>query len=63
MAPVDESIVAFPTEPDVQVPPETVEANVVVPVSQIACVPLKVPAVGGAVTVIVTVEETFEHQL
>ena len=38
----------------VQVPPETVEVNVVVDPTQIAWLPDKVPAVGGAVTVPVT---------
>ena len=33
------------------VPPLTVDVNVVEPVSHIACVPLNVPALGGAVTV------------
>ena len=55
ITPVETLTVAFPTVPEVHVPPEAVEVKVVVPVSQIVCVPLKVPAVGGAVTVIVLV--------
>ena len=54
ITPVEPSIVAIEVLPDVQVPPDTVETNVVVlvpPLVQIACVPLKVPAVGAAVTV------------
>ena len=40
---------------DVQVPPLTVEAKVVVVPTHIACVPDKVPADGAAVTVTVLV--------
>jgi len=36
-----------------QLPPLTVEANVVVPATQMLCVPLRVPAEAGAVTVTV----------
>ena len=38
-----------------QLPPLTVEANVVVPATQMLCVPLRVPAEAGAVTVTVLV--------
>ena len=38
-----------------QLPPLTVEANVVVPAIQMFCVPLRVPAEVGAATVIVPV--------
>ena len=38
-----------------QIPPFTVEAKVEVPPIQMAWVPLKVPALGGAVTVTVLV--------
>ena len=54
ITPVEPSIVAIEVLLDVQVPPDTVETNVVVlvpPLVQIACVPLNVPAVGAAVTV------------
>ena len=40
---------------DVHIPPLTVDENVVVDPTQIFCVPLKVPVVGGAVTVMVRV--------
>ena len=52
-------IVATAVLPDVQAPPDTVEANVVVPLEQTVCVPLKVPAVGAAVTVTVLVAVAF----
>ena len=55
ITPVEALTVAFPIVPEAHVPPETVDEKVVVPVSQIVCVPLKVPALGGAVTVIVLV--------
>ena len=54
ITPVDASIVATAVLLDDQVPPETVDVNVVVlvpPLVQIACVPLNVPAIGAAVTV------------
>jgi len=38
-----------------QLPPLAVEANVVVPFTQMLCIPLRVPAEGGAVTVTVLV--------
>jgi hypothetical protein len=43
------------------VPPVTVETNVVVPATQMACVPESVPAVGGAVTVTVLVTAASAH--
>ena len=47
---------------ELQVPPDTVELKVVVPLTQMACVPLNVPAVGGAVTVtVITLEFTDEQ--
>ena len=49
--------VAMDVLDELQVPPLTVEAKVVVPVPQIACVPDKFPEDGGAVTVTVI---TFE---
>jgi hypothetical protein len=44
-----------------QMPPATVELNVLVPATQIDCVPLNTPAVGAAVTVIVLVAVASEH--
>ena len=44
-------IVATPVLPEDHAPPDTVELNVVVPLLQIACVPLSEPADGAAVTV------------
>ena len=38
-----------------QLPPDTVEVNVVLPPTQIPCVPLRVPADAGAVTITVLV--------
>ena len=49
--PVVEFIVATELFEDDHVPPFTVELNVVEPPTQMACVPLNVPALGGAVTV------------
>jgi len=49
------STVATLVVADDHVPPETVEANVVVPFEQIEAVPLKLPAIGAAVTVTVLV--------
>ena len=46
---------------ELHVPPETVELNVVEPLTQIACVPLSVPADGAALTVTVLVAVAFEH--
>ena len=44
-----------------QLPPETVEAKVVVPATHRAWVPLRVPAVGGDVTVTAVAAETVEQ--
>ena len=49
--PVEASTVAIPVALLDQLPPDTVEVNVVVPPTQIPCVPLRVPADGVAVTV------------
>jgi hypothetical protein len=51
--PVEASTVAIPVALLDQLPPDTVEVNVVVPPIQIPCVPLRVPADGGLVTVMV----------
>ncbi len=61
ITPVEELIVATAGVPELQVPPVTVEVKVVVPLTQIACVPLRVPAVGGAVTVTSLVAVTLAH--
>ena len=45
----------------VQLPPETVDAKMVVPVTQTVWVPLRVPAVGGVVTVMVVAVDTVEQ--
>ena len=57
-------MVATPVLADDHAPPENVDSNVVVPVEQIACVPLNVPALGAVVIVIVAVlfEATLETQ-
>jgi hypothetical protein len=57
--PVDEFTVAIPVAPLVHEPPDDVDVKVVVPATQIACVPLKVPAKGAAVTVTVRVAVAF----
>ena len=49
--PVEAFTVAIPVALLDQLPPDTVEVNVVVPPTQIPCVPLRVPADAGAVTV------------
>jgi hypothetical protein len=49
--PVEAFTVAIPVALLDQLPPDTVEVNVVVPPTQIPCVPLMVPADAGAVTV------------
>jgi hypothetical protein len=59
--PVAESTEATPVFELVHVPPDTVELNVVVPPTHIACVPLKVPALGAALTVTVLVEDAAGH--
>ena len=53
--PVEAFTVATPAALLDQLPPLTVEANVVVPLTQMLCVPLRVPAEAGAATVIVPV--------
>ena len=55
MRPVDAFIVAIPVSDDDHVPPETVLTKVVVLVEHISSAPLKVPALGAAVTVTVRV--------
>ncbi len=59
--PVELLIVATPVLPEDHAPPDTVELNVVVPLLQIACVPLIEPALGAAVTVTVLVAVALEH--
>ena len=44
-----------------QLPPVAVEVNVVLDPTQIACVPLRLPAIGAAVTVTVLVAVTLVH--
>ena len=53
--PVEAFTVTTPVALLDQLPPLTVEANVVVPAIQILCVPLRIPAEAGAVTVTVLV--------
>jgi hypothetical protein len=57
--PVTTPVEAFTVATEVllldQLPPVTVEEKIVVEPTQIACVPLSVPAVAGAVTVTVLV--------
>ena len=53
--PVVAFTVAIPVAPLDHDPPDVVEVNVVVPATQIAWVPLNVPADGAAVTVTVRV--------
>jgi hypothetical protein len=53
--PVEAFTVATPEAELDQLPPDTVEEKVVVEPAQIACVPLRVPALAGAVTVTVAV--------
>ena len=59
--PVAVLIVATPVALLDQVPPETVDVRMVVPATQIACVPLRVPAEGGVVTVTLVALETVEQ--
>ena len=59
--PVDALTVAILVEELVQLPPDTEELNVVVPVVHISSVPLNVPALGGAVTVTVLVAVALLH--
>ena len=56
--PVEAFTVAIPVALLDQLPPDTVEVNVVVPPTQIPCVPLRVPADGGLVTVMVPLAVT-----
>ena len=51
---IDESLVD-------QLPPGALEVNVVVPLTQIACVPDNVPALGGVLTVTVLVAIASAH--
>jgi hypothetical protein len=60
-SPVEVLIVATPVAPLVQLPPETEDVKVVVPATQMVWVPLRVPAVGGVVTVMVEAAETVEQ--
>jgi hypothetical protein len=53
--PVDVLTVAIPVASLDHDPPDDVDVKVVVPATQIACVPLKVPAEGGTVRVMVPV--------
>ena len=55
ITPVLASIVAIPVDPDVHAPEPPSDENVVVPLEQIPCVPLNVPAFGAVVTVTVHV--------
>ena len=59
IAPVELLIVATAGFDEVQVPPETVEAKVTESPMQIFCVPDKVPAETGTVTVTVLVAVAF----
>jgi hypothetical protein len=61
IAPDDALIVATEVLLEDHEPPETVELKVEEPLEQIVCVPLKVPAEGAAVTVIVPVAFTDPH--
>jgi hypothetical protein len=57
IAPVVVLMVATAGVPLLQVPPDAVLVKVLVPPMQISCVPLNVPAFGGAVTVMFTVSD------
>ncbi|MNF12654.1 hypothetical protein D3C80_2142200 [compost metagenome] len=61
ISPVVASTVAMPASLLDQLPPVTLELNVVVPDTQIACPPDKVPALGGVVTVTVLIAVASEH--
>jgi len=54
-------MVATPVALLVQLPPETEDVKVVVPATQAVWVPLRVPAVGGVVTVMVVAVEMVEQ--
>ena len=56
-----ELIVAIEAADDDHVPPVEVDVNVVVNPVHIDCVPINIPAVGGAVTVTVLVAVTLLH--
>ena len=58
---METSIVATPVDALDQLPPLTVEANVVVVLSHNVVVPLNVPALGAPVTVAVLVSDTSAH--
>ena len=60
--PVEALTVATPVDADCQVPPVLpLVVNVTVPLEQIDCVPLNVPAFGAVVTVIDLVAEALAH--
>jgi len=59
--PVVASIVAIKELDDVQLPPGEVELNSTELETQIAWVPLRVPALGDAVTVTIRVVVAFAH--
>jgi len=62
ITPVDAFIVAMAVSEDVHVPPEDpFDVNVVVPLEHIACVPLTVPSLRGAVTVTVRIAVALVH--
>ena len=61
ITPVAALIVAIAAFDVDHVPPACVEANVVVPPTQMFWLPERVPAVGGAVTVTVLVAVAFGH--
>jgi hypothetical protein len=60
--PVEAFTVATPVDADCQIPPALpLVVNVTVPLEQIDCVPLSVPAFGAAVTVTVLVAVASAH--
>ncbi len=59
--PVPATTVATDVLSEDQLPPGCVELNVVVEPAQTVCVPLKVPALGGVVTVTVRVAVALEQ--
>ena len=59
--PVPATTVATDVLSEDHVPPDCVELNVVVASAQTVCVPLKVPALGGLVTVTVRVAVALEQ--
>ena len=59
--PLEALIVATPVALVDQLPPETVEAKVVVPATHTTWFPLRVPAEGGVVTVTLVALETVEQ--